>query len=619
MYKRTIKRSITLVVIVFFASFSAAEVKAMTINEMQALISQLQTQILQLQQQLAVKNKTWCHNFNVNLNIYLNYLDKGEEVIALQTALFKEGLLAENKITGNFDKNTVSAVVNFKNKYKKEILTSPGSLRANSSVGENTRAKLNKLYGCSKTAVSNSTQSTGIILAKTNSNVEKVANEIANKRNWVFVSVETSNPLEIKNKIKETIKNNPSIGYLLIIGTDEQIPLKDQWGYIKYEGSEVYGFGEGAVLDSLFYGNIDEDIFVELGVGRIPFNNESDVRNYFNNFTIGGSKNYYVYYPVYDQISEEEKSPAVCLSKEFSNTNVFSTPQKKDLLNFFNDARILTMHTHGGPGVWSLKDDTFEKNDVPNLYKTRPLIISDSCLTAQELGPEFIKKGAGAFFGEYFVTGSFGVERSLVLSKKIFSGNSLGSALKDYFNYGIVMGTVNKKFEYSSTEGPIAVMNVNNLVVADHAVILFGDPSITIQPLVSSLNKTTLEKKNNKLFIEITKPIIETIDDAYVVGCYGGDYETNKKGWIKEHWNLVINLVATLKWSISTFIFPVKDISSIKSGKEIISGKEFKFETVRLPFVSLVKGNEEQYIAIEETITVDPSVFFNPREIILDF
>ena len=157
MDKKLIKYFFTLVTIVFLAIFSKTVVKAMTINEMQILINQLQTQILQLQQQLAAKNKTWCHNFNVNLNIYLNYLDKGEEVIALQTALFKEGLLAENKITGNFDKNTVLAVINFKNKYKKEILTSPSLLRVNSSVGENTRAKLNKLYGCSKTTISSST------------------------------------------------------------------------------------------------------------------------------------------------------------------------------------------------------------------------------------------------------------------------------------------------------------------------------------------------------------------------------------------------------------------------------------------------------------------------------
>jgi hypothetical protein len=458
----------------------------------------------------------------------------------------------------------------------------------------------------------------GIVLAKRNSNVEKVANEIANKRNWTFMSVGTSDPSEIQNKIKETIKNDPSIGYLLIIGTDKQIPLEDQWGYIKFEGSKIYG-GQGAVLDSLFYGNIDEDIFVELGVGRIPFDNESDVRNYFNNLTIGGSKNYYVYYPIYEKISEAAKSPGVCLSKEFSNTIVSVAPQKRDFLKFFNDARVIAMHAHGGTGSWSLKDDAFNTNDIPNLYKTRPLIISNSCLTAQELGPEFIKKGAGAFFGEYFVTGDFWVNRSLVLSKKIFYGNSLGSTLKDYLNYGIVMGTINEKFEYSSAEEPIAVMNVNNLITADHTVILFGDPSITTQSLTLSLNKTRLEKENNKLFIEIPKPVIETIDDAYVVGCYSGEYEVNKKGWIKEHWNLVINLGKTPKWMVGEFIFSLEDINLIKSGKEIISEKEFKFETVRLPFVSLVRGNEERYIAIVETIVVNPSVFFNPREIILGF
>jgi len=240
-------------------------------------------------------------------------------------------------------------------------------------------------------------------------------------------------------------------------------------------------------------------------------------------------------------------------------------------------------------------------------------------LTAQRLGPEFIKKGAGAFFGEYFVSGDFGVDRSFVLSKKIFSGNSLGSALKDFVNSGIVMETINKKFEYSSAESPIAVMNVNNLVTADHTVVLFGDPSITIQPLISSLDKIYLEKENNKLFIKIPKPTIETIDDAYVVQCYGGDNETNKCGAIKEHWDSIISPGKTTKRIISEFVFSLENIDFIKSGKEIIDGKEFKLETVRLPSVSLVKGNEERFIAIEETIVVNTSVFFNPREIVLEF
>lgn len=461
----------------------------------------------------------------------------------------------------------------------------------------------------------------GIILVKNNSNVEKFANEMASKRKWFFLSLENTNPLEIKNKIKEAIKNNPLIEYLLIIGTDEQIPLKDQWGYIKHEDSDsvTYSSGEGAVLDSLFYGNIDEDIFVELGVGRIPFDNESDVMNYFNNLTIGGSKNYYVYYPIYEQVGDAEKSPAICLSKEFSGTNVVITPQKTDLLNFFNNARMIGVNTHGLPNGWLLENDFFNKNEIPNLYKTRPLVISDSCSTAQELGPEFIKKGAGAFFGEYFVTGDFWANRTLVLSKKIFSGNSLGSALKDYLNYGIALATVNKKFEYSSAEGPIATMDVNNLVTADHTVILLGDPSIAISSLKSSIDDIRLEKEGSKLFIEIPKPTIETINDAYVTGCYGGDYETNKKGWIKEHWNPVINLNKKLKWTIGGFAFSIENVSSIKSGKEIINGKQFEFGIVRLPSVSLVKGSEERYIVLEETLEVDSSVFSNPREIILDF
>ncbi|GAI04557.1 unnamed protein product, partial [marine sediment metagenome] len=94
---------------------------------------------------------------------------------------------------------------------------------------------------------------------------------------------------------------------------------------------------------------------------------------------------------------------------------------------------------------------------------------------------------------------------------------------------------------------------------------------------------------------------------------------TNKIGRIKEHWDLIINLGKTPKNTIAEFIFPIEDINFIEGGKEIIAGREFEFQTVRSPFASLIKGDKERYIAINETLKVNSSVFFNPREIILEF
>jgi len=122
-------------------------IKAMTIEELLAEINRIQAQIVQLQKQLAElqgKPAAWCHNFNTNLR----FGDSGLEVEALQTALEKEGFNVSGDTKGNFGENTASAVVSFQEKYKSEILGPWRLEHGTGCVGQTTRAKLNKLYGC---------------------------------------------------------------------------------------------------------------------------------------------------------------------------------------------------------------------------------------------------------------------------------------------------------------------------------------------------------------------------------------------------------------------------------------------------------------------------------------
>jgi len=165
--------SLSLIVGVFVFGSCAFTAKAATIAELQAQINTLLAQIQALQQQLNPllqgQSGTWCHKFNTNLKIG----DKGAEVIALQTALSKEGFYAKST-TGNFDEYTASAVVGFQEKYASEILTPWRLERGTGFVGATTRDKLNKLYGCgvtppsstlstSTSAISTSSTSTSII------------------------------------------------------------------------------------------------------------------------------------------------------------------------------------------------------------------------------------------------------------------------------------------------------------------------------------------------------------------------------------------------------------------------------------------------------------------------
>ncbi|MBI4034077.1 MAG: peptidoglycan-binding protein [Candidatus Brennerbacteria bacterium] len=94
----------------------------------------------------------FCFDFNRNLKFGdgLNELEE-TNVRNLQTALEKEGFPvsdAEKKGGAVFQEATASAVVGFQEKYRAEILAPNGLPRGTGYVGPATRAKLDKLYGC---------------------------------------------------------------------------------------------------------------------------------------------------------------------------------------------------------------------------------------------------------------------------------------------------------------------------------------------------------------------------------------------------------------------------------------------------------------------------------------
>lgn len=126
--------------------------KAITIDELKAQVASLQAQISQLllaqiAQTQGSATTSWCYTFNINLGIG----SSGNEVVNLHTALQKQGFTGWS-IANVFDKPTASAVVRFQEKYASEILAPYGLKYGTGFVGTTTRAKLNKLYGCSPAA-----------------------------------------------------------------------------------------------------------------------------------------------------------------------------------------------------------------------------------------------------------------------------------------------------------------------------------------------------------------------------------------------------------------------------------------------------------------------------------
>ena len=469
---------------------------------------------------------------------------------------------------------------------------------------------------------------TGMVLARKNSSVEDAAQKVAIGKEWKILAVDTKDPVNIKQEIKAEYDKEP-FEYLLIIGNDTEIPLEDKWDLVHNEYST-----DEHVLDSLYYGNMNGDFFVEVSVGRLPFHNEGTTKRYFDNFEVSGTQNYYFKY-----IGDCYTFPpfvGVSLSVEFDNTTTSLPVPREELINCLKDAKVFTIYTHSTENSWWLGDyGRFSKSDIPNINRTRPIIISYSCSAARKLGVDFLEAGASAFIGNYFVSG--GTERNkLTLSKKILSGKSIGCSLRDYLNYMIAIGAI-KYWDYPSASSAtfdcnVTIVNVdihNSTAIPDTKILLLGDPSLSITPVHSNLKKATLEKKDEALSVKIPKPHITVLRNGSVlviVHSHGGENEAEKYGIIPGTiWNEIINESSDWEGIISQFAFPIENVTRIGEGVEIINGTEFElksfcptpFRTIGIPFVSLVKGETLNFLVITEKM-LNSSAFFNQREIILN-
>lgn len=135
----------------------AGTAMAMTDQERNILIAQLQAQIAQLYQQIAqiqtqIQSQTqipttWCYSFNTNIK----YGSRGADITALHNALQDQGFYIapselENQYFGDY---TTIALNSFQEKYASEVLRPLGLTHGTSFVGTQTRKKLNQLYRCS--------------------------------------------------------------------------------------------------------------------------------------------------------------------------------------------------------------------------------------------------------------------------------------------------------------------------------------------------------------------------------------------------------------------------------------------------------------------------------------
>jgi len=131
-----------------FCFVPIAFAQTMTNAQKQALIAQIQQQLILLETQLAQMLAqqqgagSWCHTFYGNLG----YISSGtEEVFNLHIAMQKQGISYSPDSINTYSTGTYQGVVQFQAKY--------GITPQTGFVGLKTRNQLNQLYGCTTTPI----------------------------------------------------------------------------------------------------------------------------------------------------------------------------------------------------------------------------------------------------------------------------------------------------------------------------------------------------------------------------------------------------------------------------------------------------------------------------------
>lgn len=139
-------------------TFFVSSANAMTADELKAKISNLQSQVNILLQQLNTAQQqtttpSTTPNISASSNICYNFAKTlklgsvGDDVKGLQILLKKEGLYPGN-LTGYFGQFTKTALIKFQEKYTSDILSPWKLKKGTGNLGSSTMAKLNKLFGC---------------------------------------------------------------------------------------------------------------------------------------------------------------------------------------------------------------------------------------------------------------------------------------------------------------------------------------------------------------------------------------------------------------------------------------------------------------------------------------
>lgn len=333
-----------------------------------------------------------------------------------------------------------------------------------------------------------------ILFNASQGHLEEYLVELSKKKEWHLLSVNTNDPQEIKEQIIESTNTFKSIRYLLVIGSEDTIPTIDSSGLVM---PYLPGSSSNAVLDNFYYGDLDDDLFVDLAVGRIPTEDINKLKVYFSQVSKESSDIFAIPY----QASFRDTT---CVQKNLG-PRVIPNVSKEDAVSALTASTIFGIETHGGPDSWGIAGGGFSSQDIPNLTN-HPVILAGSCNTAEILGKNFLWKGASAYFGYWFVSPGF--DTAAPIYRKLRLGMAFGEAMKEFVNQNFSDFVVRNHDDFVGGDYPSfqtlsvisereKIRNAAGKAAFVAGMILYGDPSLSLKKSLSE--PEILEEKSNEL------------------------------------------------------------------------------------------------------------------------
>jgi len=451
----------------------------------------------------------------------------------------------------------------------------------------------------------------GLIVVKKGTSGENFAREIATAKDWNVLFVNTSDYNKIKKEIINFYNRN-KFYYLLLIGTNEEIP------YAIYNSEN-----EAYQTDPSLYADINNDGFIELAIGRLPFSSEAELKKYFADLTPKGNFITLEHYPL-SSTEDPEDSFTVreyayakyCLNSFSPNIRVYRKSNILDLVKHYRESAILELRTHGSDSIASINETSldicsFRKNfnGKPSLcseeeleyLSNRPIIIHMACNNGKVLGRELIENGAAAFMGFYNPSGYVPP-----LTPKILSGETIGEVMKDVYNSTVLIFVEVRKLDWpigKYTTIPNIQRGLNTFSITDskqikgiyfdnYGFILYGDPSLKLPKYFQKPNyNVNVEQRNDQIVIEAKSPKIFPVSETTNLLCYASETISDpsfviKMGWFKGH-----ELMLT---------FPVTVVNKLRSAEVIIGNRKITLDEFRdeSASINLLKGKTEQYLFV---------------------